>query len=194
MRKNTPAFIYPDLSLPLVDVFSKGAKISDKVEKMFSSARLDFIAFYWETVSCGSTVFVFLRFLVGNCFVQFTSKGSSASVLSFSSWFATHSSTFSLQLWRKYRLDNVLCCIIPFNSINWIVSCVFMIVYCLFHLTDGPTITVEHLLQAGLAKTDRALLHVQYHRIVKENCWLRKYFDRLQCVKGSPDQTSVTAP
>ena len=26
--------------------------------------------------------------------------------------------------------------------------------------------------QAVLAKTDRALLRVQYHRIVKENCWL----------------------
>ena len=34
MRKNTPAFVYPDLSLPLVDIFSKGAKISEKVQKL----------------------------------------------------------------------------------------------------------------------------------------------------------------
>jgi len=42
VRKNTPAFVYPDLSLPLVDIFSKGAKISDKVlgGKLFREVHL----------------------------------------------------------------------------------------------------------------------------------------------------------
>ena len=85
------------------------------------------------------------------------------------------------------------------TRVSQTINYIFMNVYCLFHLTDGPLqfcCNSQRLNTGSFGKDGQSSSSCTVSQNSKGELLttIKQYFHRLQCINVSPDQTSVTAP